>query len=36
LFHRKNNHSLPLTIGLAGVCIWGTVWYSHHFYESKL
>ena len=18
--------------GLAGVCIWGTVWYSHHFF----
>ena len=35
LFHGRID-SLPLTKGLAGVSIWETVWYSHHFYESKL
>jgi len=31
LFHGRI-YSLPPTKGLAGVCIWGTVWYSHHFF----
>jgi len=35
LFHGRID-SLPLTKGLEGGCIWGTLWYSHHFYESKL
>jgi len=31
LFHGRID-SLPLTKGLAGWCIWGTAWYSHHLF----